>query len=222
MKMIGPFLAAGCLIAALGCATPAQATPILSPLDCTIVGGATSCPNNSSPIYGTLTFDVVSANTVSIAVALTSPATIQDIFLNLSPGLTADTFTATANGSAVSVASGSNSQIPNGAGNPANEAFDLQVPSNGTLTGFGTNFTINVTDAQHNLAPTDIVGQLTAGGLDAAVHLQNCSGIGACTDSLVVGENTTSSPSVPEPMSLVLLGTGLAALGAVRRRFSES
>jgi hypothetical protein len=204
----------------------AGAVVIPSTLNCPIVGG-TAC-SSATGSYGTVTFTDAGTNIVDIGVNVTgSGGSIQYIALNYNEAKfnSSSIFTATISGNSVSVGNSENGESLNGSGNYPG-LFDLQIPPNGTITQAGNNFTIVLTAT--GLTAADLANFLdTSGKFDAAVHLQDCGpNNGTCqpgqtgNNSLVVGELPIPSggPLVPEPGSLLLLGSALAAFGLYRRR----
>jgi hypothetical protein len=212
-------LATFCFVGLLASVT--HAATFTSQLNCPVVGGSVCTSTTAS--YGTVTFSDT-ATGVNIGIGLGTGLTVQDINFNYTSASVVP-ITASINGTTVAVTNTPNSVILNGSGNYG--FFDVSIPSTGTLTTYGSNFTVNLTTT---LTATNIFNSLdTQGNFDFALHLQNCGpNSGTCqpgqtgNNSLVVGEVPGTNSPVPEPTSIALLGTGMAGLAAMLRRRVQS
>jgi len=174
---------------------------IVSPLNCTFSGGV--CSSVSS--LGTITFTTVadasdSGTNVQIVVDLaTDTQKVLEVFLNTTllsdPGLTvsgdASTLTFSLNGVNEDGCVG---------------CFDIAIPGTGNIGT--TNTATLLLDAGNTALTESTFFVVNSANVDAGVHIGEVAVFG----SLFAGE--TPETSVPEPTSLLLLGSGLVGLSA--------
>ena len=95
----------------------------------------------------------------------------------------------------------------------------------GTNSGFGSavdSFTFTVTDTSGTFADAAAVLMANALGFDAAAHIAVLSSGGQVTGFAAESGGVTPPPAIPEPTTLALLGSGLAAIPALIRRRCRS
>ena len=209
-------LVAGLMIGCMTWMAPAQAAPITSPLDCTIAGQSCTTTNT---VWGTLTFtDVAGGVTVAINLADNFKILGSSLILNVNeanvPNGTQVSFSFSAGGDSGTATVDFDNVNAGGCVN----CFDLVIhgdPSDNlndvTITLLGSNITVaNIFGAFDNPV-----------GLDAAVHVGNCSANAECAGGSVwAGERPgeRSVDPVSAPATLILLGAGLVGLGLSARK----
>jgi hypothetical protein len=117
-------------------------------------------------------------------------------------------------------------------GGPGNEdgfgSFNQTINSFDGFTNSSTEISVDITDTGAPWADASAVLANNASGNDAAIHGFACAepGCNSSTGAFATGFasvsgpiiTTTGGPLVPEPSTLAVLGSALAAMGFVRRR----
>jgi hypothetical protein len=196
--------------------------------------GLLSAPING--IFATATFtDVGTGNTKAVELtlavdsSLASNAYVDNWTFNLVNGATINSaiYKSGSNNSsngtpsslpATTTTSAGSGRVLNGG---TNYTFDFGVAFSGSPKelNLGSSVTYTLSNTNHTLSASDFLTSDTA-GLYAAVHVG-----GGNVDSYFKTLNTdgiATTNSVPEPATLSVLGLGLAALGASRRRKSAA
>ncbi len=176
-------------------------------------------PTAVSPSWGTVTI-TDDGNSVDV---LVSPTVDTDwkllaLYLNYAGSATAFTYTSTDFNNPANTSSGSADFSPNGEQADGYTAgkFDIQIPDTGNLGNVSGDVLI-VLSANVNLDPSDFDHfDFPNGLLTSAAHFGNApQGEGG---SIWVGSGPGTPPRVPEPGTLMLLGSGLLGLGIFGRK----
>jgi hypothetical protein len=218
------FLLAAVAAAALGGVGAANATPQPTTFTYTLntILGNPLVPTSFN--YGTVTVsdNTTNTNAVDFSISLFGTgAKIQEFDFNTISALANATFTAVS-GTYGTLTVLNDPNLVQADGYTGGK-FDVATPSNGsfgtvvdpltfTLTAKNGSTTINLDAANFDVKDS-------GGVLYNAVHIGNCAaGTFSCSTGQSIWVGSGPAVAAPEPMSLALLGSGLAAVGMLKRR----